>query len=146
MKIAISADHAGFELKEILIKGLKESGYDVSDYGTNSTDSIDYPDNSYAAAKSIADGDNKLGIIICGSGVGVSITANKVKGIRAANCFNTEMAALARQHNNANVLCLGARFISADQATEMVNTFLTTDFEGGRHQKRVDKIHDLTDC
>ena len=146
MKIAISADHAGFELKEILIKGLKESGYDVSDYGTNSTDSIDYPDYSYAAAKSIADGDNELGIIICGSGVGVSITANKVKGIRAANCFNTEMAALARQHNNANVLCLGARFISADQATEMVNTFLTTDFEGGRHQKRVDKIHDLTGC
>lgn len=146
MKIAISADHAGFELKELLINELKESGYDVADYGTNSTDSIDYPDYSYVAAKSVAEGDNELGIIICGSGVGVSITANKVKGIRAANCFNSEMAALARQHNNANIICLGARFLSESQAIEMVNTFLTTEFEGGRHERRVSKIHDLTGC
>lgn len=146
MKIAISADHAGFELKKILIIKLKESGYDVADYGTNSTDSIDYPDYAYAVAKSIAEGDNELGIIICGSGVGVSITANKVKGIRAANCFNIEMASLARQHNNANVICLGARFITPEQATEMVTTFLTTEFEGGRHERRVYKIHDLTGC
>ena len=146
MKIAISADHAGFELKEILIKELKESGYDIADYGTNSIDSIDYPDYSYVAAKSIADGDNELGIIICGSGVGVSITANKVKGIRAANCFNNEMASLARQHNNANVICLGARFLTVEQAIGMVNTFLTTEFEGGRHERRVDKIHSLTGC
>ncbi len=146
MKIAISADHAGFELKKILIIKLKESGHTVNDYGTNSTDSIDYPDYAYAAAKSIADGDNELGVIICGSGVGVSITANKVKGIRAANCFNSEMASLARQHNNANVICLGARFLTEVQASEMVDTFITTEFEGGRHERRVEKIHSLTGC
>jgi len=146
MKIAISADHAGFELKKILINNLKESGYDVADYGTHSTDSIDYPDFAYAAANSVAEGDNEMGVIICGSGVGVSITANKVKGIRAANCFNTEMASLARQHNNANIICLGSRFLEEEQAKEMVDTFLTTEFEGGRHERRVDKIHDLTGC
>jgi ribose 5-phosphate isomerase B len=146
MKIAISADHAGFDLKKILINKLKESGQSVTDYGTNSTESIDYPDYAYKAAKSVADGENEVGIIICGSGVGVSITANKVKGIRAANCFNTEMASLARQHNNANIICLGARFIDEELATNMIDVFIKTEFEGGRHERRVEKIHNLTGC
>ena len=146
MKIAISADHAGFELKKKIIKALEENGNEVKDFGTYSDESIDYADFAYKAAKSVADKNEDFGIIICGSGVGVSITANKVKGIRAANCFNNEMSALARQHNNANIICLGARFLSESQAIEMVNTFLTTEFEGGRHERRVNKIHDLTGC
>ena len=146
MRIAISADHAGFELKKKIIKALEENGNEVKDFGTYSDESIDYADFAYKAAKSVADKNEDFGIIICGSGVGVSITANKVKGIRAANCFNNEMSALARQHNNANIICLGARFLSESQAIEMVNTFLTTEFEGGRHERRVNKIHDLTGC
>ena len=146
MKIAISADHAGFELKKKIIKALEENGNEVKDFGTYSDESIDYADFAYKAAKSVADKNEDFGIIICGSGVGVSITANKVKGIRAANCFNNEMSALARQHNNANIICLGARFLSESQAIEMVETFLTTEFEGGRHERRVNKIHDLTGC
>lgn len=144
MKIALAADHAGFELKEILIKELQGKGHDVTDYGTYTSDSIDYADFAYVAAKSIAEHNYNFGILICGSGVGVSITANKVDGIRAANCFNNEMAGLARQHNDANILCLGARFVTTEDAKEMVETFIHTDFEGGRHQKRVEKIHDLT--
>lgn len=146
MKIAISADHAGFELKKVLVKHIEDMGHEVTDYGTDSTESIDYPDYAYAAAKTIDDGTNDLGVIICGSGVGVSITANKVKSVRAANCFNNEMAALARQHNNANIICLGARFLTEEQSKEMVKTFITTEFEGGRHQRRVDKIHSTTGC
>lgn len=146
MKIALSADHAGFELKEKIYKYLTEKGYDVTDYGTYSRESIDYPEFAYVVAKSIVEHNNELGILICGSGVGVSITANKVKGIRAANCFNEEMAALARQHNNANVLCLGARFIDVEKAYAMIDKFLTSEFEGGRHLVRVEKIHDLTGC
>lgn len=146
MRIAISADHAGFELKKKIIKALEENGNEVKDFGTYSDESIDYADFAYKAAKSVADKNEDFGIIICGSGVGVSITANKVKGIRAANCFNNEMSALARQHNNANIICLGARFLSESQAIEMVETFLTTEFEGGRHERRVNKIHDLTGC
>lgn len=146
MKIALSADHAGFELKEKIYKYLESKGHSVTDFGTYSKESIDYPEFAYVASKSIVEHNNELGILICGSGVGVSITANKVKGIRAANCFNEEMATLARQHNNANVLCLGARFINADLALTMVERFISTDFEGGRHKVRVDKIHDLTGC
>ena len=146
MKIAISADHAGFELKKKIIKALEENGNEVKDFGTYSDESIDYADFAYKAAKSVADKNEDFGIMICGSGVGVSITANKVKAIRAANCFNNEMSALARQHNNANIICLGARFLSESQAIEMVETFLTTEFEGGRHERRVNKIHDLTGC
>lgn len=146
MKIAFASDHAGFELKKILIKELEEKGHDVSDYGTYSNESIDYADFAYVAAKSVAEHNYNFGIIICGSGVGVSITANKVNGIRAANCFNKEIAELARQHNDANILCLGARFVTVDDAIEMVDTFMNTEFEGGRHQKRIDKIHDLTGC
>jgi ribose 5-phosphate isomerase B len=146
MKIALSADHAGFELKEKIYNDLIKKGYEVTDYGTYSRESIDYPEFAYVAAKSIVEHNNEFGVLICGSGVGVSITANKVKGIRAANCFNEEMAMLARQHNNANIICLGARFIEAEQAFAMVDKFLNTEFEGGRHQRRVEKIHDLTGC
>lgn len=146
MKIAIAADHAGFEFKEKIKKWLESNDIEVEDFGTDSEESTDYPDYAYAAAKSVAENENELGIIICGSGVGVSITANKVEGVRAANCFNKEMAILARQHNNANVITLGSRFIPVNEAFEMVRVFLETEFEGGRHQRRVSKIHDLTGC
>lgn len=146
MKIALSADHAGFELKEKIYKHLIDKGHSVTDFGTYSRESIDYPEFAYVASKSIVEHNNELGILICGSGVGVSITANKVKGIRAANCFNKEMASLARKHNNANVICFGARFIEPEQAIAMADIFISTEFEGGRHKVRVDKIHDLTGC
>lgn len=144
IKIAFAADHAGYELKNFLIENLKDK-YIIEDFGTNSNESVDYPDYAFKAAKSIANGENKLGIIICGSGVGVSIVANKVKGIRAANCFNDEMAKLSRQHNNANVLNLGARFVNKEEALKMCISFINTSFEGGRHQNRVNKIEELSE-
>ena len=144
MEIAIGSDHAGFELKHILIEFIKELGYNYTDFGTNSIDSVDYPDFAYAVSKSVSEGENQFGILICGSGVGVSIVANKVDGIRAANVFNEEMSTLARKHNDANILTLGARFIDIENAKNMLKTFLSTDFEGGRHQLRVNKIHSLT--
>lgn len=146
MNIAIASDHAGFDLKNEIISLLQEQKFSIIDFGTDSNESVDYPDFAYAAAESVASAESDIAIIICGSGVGVSITANKVKGVRAANCFNEEMAALARQHNNANVLTLGSRFIEVNTAKNMVNTFINTDFEGGRHQRRVDKVHSLTGC
>lgn len=138
-KIAIAADHAGFEYKEIIKKYL-EGKYEVQDFGTYSEDSVDYPDFVHPAATSVEDGLNELGILICGSGEGVAITANKHQGIRCALCWETELAELARQHNNANMIALPARFISSELAIDIVQKFLTTDFEGGRHQNRVDKI------
>lgn len=138
-KIAIAADHAGFEYKEIIKKYLEEK-YEVQDFGTYSEDSVDYPDFVHPAATSVEDGINELGILICGSGEGVAITANKHQGIRCALCWETELAELARQHNNANMIALPARFISNELAIDIVQKFLTTDFEGGRHQNRVDKI------
>ncbi len=145
IKIAFAADHAGYELKNFLIDKLKDI-YIIEDFGTNSGESVDYPDYAFKAAKSVSNGNNKFGVIICGSGVGVSIVANKVKGIRAANCFNAEMAKLSRQHNNANVLNLGARFVDKETAIDSVNVFLNTEFEGGRHQNRVNKIEELSEC
>ena len=138
-KIAIACDHAGFEYKEIIKKHL-EGKFEVEDFGTFSQDSVDYPDFVHPAADSIEQGKNELGILICGSGNGVQMTANKHQKIRCALCWMPELACLARQHNDANVLCLPARYITIDEALEMVHTFLTTDFEGGRHQKRVEKI------
>ena len=138
-KIAIAADHAGFEYKEIIKKYL-EGKYEVQDFGTYSEDSVDYPDFVHPAATSVEDGINELGILICGSGEGVAITANKHQGIHCALCWETELAELARQHNNANMIALPARFISSKLAIDIVQKFLTTDFEGGRHQNRVDKI------
>ncbi len=138
-KIAIAADHAGFEYKE-LIKKYLEGKYEVQDFWTYSTDSVDYPDFVHPSASSVENGENELGILICGSGNGVQITANKHQKIRCALCWMPEIASLARQHNDANMISIPARFISKELAFEIVDKFLTTDFEGGRHQNRVDKI------
>ena len=144
MKIAIASDHAGFEYKEKLKGLLKELGHDFVDFGAFSADSTDYPDFAYPAAQAVANGECERGIFICGTGVGVSIVANKVKGIRAANCCSVEEARLSRQHNDANVLTLGARLITWDSAKEIVKVWLETEFECGRHARRVEKIHKLT--
>ncbi|MGI4021758.1 MAG: ribose 5-phosphate isomerase B [Janthinobacterium lividum] len=138
MKIAIGADHAGFDYKEALKPFLKDVV--IKDFGTNSADSVDYPDFAHPVAFAVENGEYNLGILICGSGNGIAITANKHQGIRAAICWNTELASLARKHNNANILCLPARFISIKEAQEITTTFLNTDFEGGRHANRVGKI------
>jgi len=138
-KIAIACDHAGFEYKE-LIKEYLNGKYEVQDFGTYSADSVDYPDFVHPSATSVENGENELGILICGSGNGVQITANKHQKIRCALCWMPEIASLARQHNDANMISIPARFISKELAFEIVDKFLTTDFEGGRHQNRVDKI------
>lgn len=138
-KIAIAADHAGYELKEYL-KAQLGAEYELEDFGTHSSDSVDYPDFVHPAAISVENGTNTLGILVCGSGQGVQMTANKHQGIRCALCWMPELAELARQHNNANMVALPARFIAKEFALEIVKKFLTTEFEGGRHQKRVDKI------
>lgn len=138
--IAIGCDHAGFPLKEPIIGLLKSKGILVHDWGTFSTDSVDYPDFVHPVASMVENGQADLGIVICGSGNGVAITANKHQGIRAALCWSAELAALARQHNNANVLALPARFVEPDLALKMVEMFISTDFEGGRHTQRVAKI------
>jgi ribose 5-phosphate isomerase B len=139
-KIAIGGDHAGFEYKGKLIEKLTSLGYEVKDFGPFSTTSVDYPDYVHPLCSAIEAGEYELGIVICGSGNGVAITANKHQGIRAALCWNEELAALARQHNNANVIALPARFISYEHAERLTEIFLTTEFEGGRHQNRVNKI------
>jgi ribose 5-phosphate isomerase B len=138
LKIAIGADHAGFDYKEIVKTYLKS--HEVKDFGTHSLDSVDYPDFAHPVANAVESKEFDFGILICGSANGVAITANKHQHIRAAICWKNEIAALARQHNNANILCIPARFVSEELAKEMTNTFLTTTFEGGRHQNRVDKI------
>lgn len=139
-KIAIGGDHAGFEYKGKLIQKLESQGYEVKDFGPFSTASVDYPDYVHPLSTAVENGEYDLGIVICGSGNGVAITANKHQGIRAALVWNKELAALARQHNNANVVALPARFIAYELAEEITEVFLTTDFEGGRHANRVDKI------
>jgi len=140
LTIAIGCDHAGFDYKELLKNFLTEKGYTIIDFGTNSKDSVDYPDYVHPLAAEVASGQIELGILICGSGNGVCMAANKHRDIRAALCWNLETAKLARQHNNANIICLPARFISTDDAKQMAEIFLATAFEGGRHQARVDKI------
>jgi ribose 5-phosphate isomerase B len=139
-KIALGCDHAGFEYKEQLKSYLTDSGYAVTDFGTNSLDSVDYPDFVHPLCNSIEEGKNEFGILVCGSANGVAITANKHQKIRAAIAWENEIASLARRHNNANVLCIPSRFISSAQAREFTITFLSTSFEGGRHQQRVGKI------
>jgi ribose 5-phosphate isomerase B len=141
MRIAIGADHAGYEMKNTLIDYLKEKGYTVDDYGTYSSGSVDYPDYAFPTAEAVSRGDAEFGIIICGTGIGVSIAANKVKGIRAANCCTPEMAILAREHNNANVVTFGARLIETDKAKHIVDSFLETEFLEGRHLIRIEKLH-----
>ena len=139
-KIAIGGDHAGFEYKGKLIEKMISLGYEVKDFGPFSTASVDYPDYVHPLCSAIEAGEYELGIVICGSGNGVAITANKHQGIRAALCWNEDLAALSRQHNNANVIALPARFISYEHAEKLTEIFVTTPFEGGRHQNRVDKI------
>jgi len=140
MKIAIGGDHAGFAYKQRLISFLKNAGHEVLDFGPGSDASVDYPDHVHPLSLAVEKKEAQLGILICGSGNGVAMAANKHQGIRAAICWNKDLAALARQHNDANVICLGARFLAYEYAEGIVQTFLTTDFEGGRHQTRVDKI------
>ncbi len=140
IKIAIGGDHAGFDYKAALITFLTGKGYEVKDFGPYSNESCDYPDFAHPLAAAVEKGEYNFGILICGSANGVAMTANKHQGIRAAIAWKLELAQLARQHNNANVLCLPARFITLDDAQQFAETFITTAFEGGRHQKRVDKI------
>lgn len=143
IKIAVGSDHAGFELKNDLLVHLLENGYELEDMGPDSAESVDYPDYAHKVAQSVSDGDNNLGILICGSGNGVCITANKHQGVRAALAWAPELASLARQHNNANVLCLPARFVSEETAFQIVDAYLNAQFEGGRHENRVNKIEKL---
>jgi len=141
MKVAIGGDHAGFQYKSRIIAKLESEGHEVRDFGPNSEDSVGYPDHVHPLASSIASEDFDLGILICGSGNGVAMTANKHESVRAALCWNTELASLAREHNNANIICLPARFIAYEYAESLVLTFLNTPFEGGRHERRVNKIN-----
>jgi ribose 5-phosphate isomerase B len=138
--IPIGADHAGFELKERLKKHLISKGFQVEDKGTFSEERADYPDFGHAVAKSVSEKQGVLGLLMCGSGNGIAMSANKHKGIRAALCWNAEIASLARQHNDANILVLPARYISEDEAIKCVDVFLNEEFEGGRHLNRVQKI------
>jgi|SRR5690554_1057630 len=139
MKIAIGSDHAGYELKEELVAYLSNK-YTIYDKGTFSKDSADYPEFAHAVANSIENGEAEMGIVICGSANGVAITANKHANIRCAICWEAEIAQLARAHNNANIAALPSRFVSIQQAKDIIDVFLSTDFEGGRHQRRVSKI------
>lgn len=139
-KIGIACDHAGYDMKELLVGYLDAKGYEVVDYGCHSEESVDYPDMAHALADDIEAGTVKRGVAMCGSGEGISMTLNKHQGVRAGLVWCSDVARLTREHNDTNVICLPARFISNDEAVEFVNIWLTTPFEGGRHQARVDKI------
>jgi ribose 5-phosphate isomerase B len=141
MKLALGSDHAGFAHKEMLRPWLRAAGHEVQDFGTHSADSMDYPDVAHPLAAAVEGGAAELGVLLCGSANGVCIAANKHAGVRAAIAWLPELAALARQHNNANVLCLPARYVNEVQVREIVSAFLETGFEGGRHQLRVAKIN-----
>lgn len=140
MKIALASDHAGFERKQTVIDHLKKLGIEVKDFGSFSADSTDYADWAHPMASAVEEGEFPIGISLCGSGNGINMTVNKHQGIRSALCWNTEIAALAKQHNNANVLAIPARFVSDEEAVNIVDTFLNAEFEGGRHQRRIEKI------
>ena len=140
MKISIGNDHAGPDYKKAIVDFLTAKGYEIINHGTNNNDSVDYPDFGHPVATDVESKNADFGIVICGSGNGIAMTANKHQGIRAALCWTKEIAALARQHNDANIISIPARFTSIPQAVEMVATFLTTEFEGGRHATRVNKI------
>jgi ribose 5-phosphate isomerase B len=143
MKIALGSDHGGFQLKQLVIPLLRKLGHTIQDFGCYSDESTDYPDYAVQVAEKVANGDFDRGILICGSGQGMCVTANKVPGIRAALCNELASASLSRAHNNSNVLCMGARIIDPDLAFQIVTTWLATDFEGGRHDRRVQKIADI---
>ena len=139
-KIGMACDHAGYELKEYLKDLLTKRGYKVSDFGTNSPESMDYPDTAHPLASAVENGDVDFGVSMCGSGNGITMTLNKHQGVRAALCWQPEIAALAKQHNNANILSMPARFISKEEAVAILDAYLNAEFEGGRHQRRIDKI------
>ena len=144
--LAIGCDHAGYDLKENLKKNLTEQGYELKDFGTHSAESTDYPDYAHPVADCVENNEADLGILICGSGNGINMTANKHQGIRSALCWQVDIAEMARLHNNANVVALPARYISEALAHDIVKTFLNTEFEGGRHARRVDKIGTTANC
>ncbi|HJC17907.1 ribose 5-phosphate isomerase B [uncultured Alistipes sp.] len=139
-KIGIACDHAGYEMKEFLVGYLGAQGYEVLDFGTDSPESVDYPDFAHPLAEAVESGELPLGVALCGTGEGMAMTLNKHQGIRAGLAWAPEIGALIRQHNNANVLVLPARFITNDEAVNILDTFLATEFEGGRHQRRIDKM------
>ena len=143
MVIAIGCDHAGYELKEKVKARMAAAGHEMIDVGTNSTESVDYPAYGHAVGRSVAAGEAERGIAICGSGIGISIACNKVPGIRAALCTSVEMAEMCRRHNNANVICMGARMISEELAYAMIDTWMTTEFEGGKHERRINELDDI---
>ena len=140
MKIAIGNDHAGYEIKMVVLDWLREQGYEIKNYGTDSPDSVDYPDFAHPVAAAVEKGEFDQGVLICGSGQGVSMTANKHKGIRAVICWIPEIAELARSHNNANILCLPGRFVDKQTTIKILENYFSTDFEGGRHQTRINKV------
>ena len=143
MKIALGADHAGFELKDVIGQHLSEQGIEVLDVGTNSPASVDYPDFAKKVAETVVEEGADLGVLVCGTGIGMAISANKVPGIRAANCDTVFEAQMSREHNNANVLAIGSRVVPPEIALEIVDTWINTNFAGGRHQRRVEKIHEI---
>ena len=140
MKVALGADHAGYELKEHVKRWLAEHGHEVVDFGTDSTQSVDYPDYAFAASKAVARGEADVGVLSCATGIGMSIAANKVPGIRAALVTSPELAVASRSHNNANVLCMGGKHTTGEQADAILGAWFSTGFAGGRHARRVDKI------
>ena len=141
--IAIGSDHGGYELKNHIIKHLEEKGIELNDVGCFSEDSVDYPDIAKAVGEAVASGECDRGILICGTGIGISIAANKIKGIRAALCSDVYSAKMTKEHNNANIICMGGRVIGRELAFMIVDTWLSAEFQGGRHQARIDKIHAL---
>ncbi|HZH92597.1 MAG TPA: ribose 5-phosphate isomerase B [Tissierellaceae bacterium] len=145
MIIGIGSDHGGFDLKEEMISFLKENGYQVKDFGTHSKESVDYPDFGRVVGEAVVAGEIDRGVVICGTGIGISISANKVKGVRAALCGDVYSARMSREHNNANVLAMGGRVLGVDLAKEILSTYLKSEFQGGRHERRVNKIAEMED-
>ena len=143
MKIVVGSDHAAYELKEAIKEKLISEGHEVIDVGCDSTESVDYPKYGHAVGRTVASGEAERGIAVCGSGIGISIACNKVPGIRAALCTSVEMAEMCRRHNNANVVCMGARMISQELAFDIIDKWMTTDFEGGKHLRRINEIEDI---
>ena len=143
MKIVVGSDHAAYELKEAIKEKLIGEGHEVIDVGCDSAESVDYPKYGHAVGRAVASGEAERGIAVCGSGIGISIACNKVPGIRAALCTSVEMAEMCRRHNNANVVCMGARMISRELAFDIVDTWMTTDFEAGKHLRRINEIEDI---
>ena len=143
MRIVVGCDHAAYELKEAIKEKLISEGHEVIDVGCDSTESVDYPKYGHAVGRAVASGEAERGIAVCGSGIGISIACNKVPGIRAALCTSVEMAEMCRRHNNANVVCMGARMISQELAFDIIDTWMTTDFEAGKHLRRINEIEDI---